>query len=82
MQQLSRYSDKSYSEVPFLPLPGMRWLRYRCEIEDGFITISVPCLRVLDKITRRKLKVRRKLDEDAAILEPYSKPCYPGQLRA
>jgi hypothetical protein len=70
VQQLSRYSDESYSEVPFLPLPGMRWLRYRCEIEDGFVTISVPSLRILDKITRRKLRVRRKLDEDAAAILP------------
>jgi len=67
-QQLSRYSDKSYSDIPLLPLPGMQWLRYRVEIEDGFVTFSMPCLRILDKITRRQLRVRRKLDEDEAIL--------------
>jgi hypothetical protein len=66
--QLSRYSDKSYSDVPVLPLPGIRWLRYRVEIEDGFVTFSMPCLRILDRITRRQLRVRRKLDEDVAIL--------------
>jgi hypothetical protein len=66
--QLRRYPDNSYSDVPLLPLPGMRWLRFRVEIEDDFATFWIPTPRIMEKFARRHLGTRQKLSKDQAFL--------------
>jgi hypothetical protein len=68
MRQLSRDSDKSYSDIHLLPVPGLRWLCWRVEAQGDFAIVSMPSLRILEKIIRRQLRVRLKFDEGRALL--------------
>jgi hypothetical protein len=68
MRQLSRDSNKSYSDIYLLPVPGLRWLCWRVEAQGDFALVSMPSLRILERIIRRQLRVRLKFDEGRALL--------------
>jgi len=66
IRQLSRDSDKSYSDIYLLAVPGLRWLYWRVEIEGSYAIVSMPSLRFLQRIIGRQLQVRLKFGEDRA----------------
>ena len=68
IRQLSRDSDKNYSDIYLLPVWGLRWLCCRVEIEGDYAHLSMPSLRSLQRIIGWQPRVRLKFNKKRAFL--------------
>jgi hypothetical protein len=68
IQQLIRGSSMSYSDVYLLPVWGLRWLRFRVEIEGRFAFISLPSSHILQRIIGPQFRLRLKFNKKWAFL--------------